>query len=81
MIRNNNKIRHRTQRQQDPAMLLTLKRFMNDERGSTAIEYALIGVLISVFIIGAVTGAGDRVHDLFSKVDTTLSTAIAKVGV
>ncbi len=53
--------------------------FRNDEAGATSIEYALIAVLISIFIIGAVTSLGAEVHALFNKVDTTVSSAIVKV--
>jgi pilus assembly protein Flp/PilA len=65
----------------DPAMLLNFKRFLSDESGSTVIEYAMIALLVSVFIITAVTGVGDRLNELFNKVDTNLSSAVAKVGV
>lgn len=36
-----------------------LKRFFNDERGSTAIEYGLIASLIVVAVIGGITAVGD----------------------
>jgi pilus assembly protein Flp/PilA len=45
-----------------------LQRFAADESGATAIEYALIGVLIAVAIIGSMTLAGDGVADLFNGV-------------
>jgi pilus assembly protein Flp/PilA len=62
-------------------MLSTIKRFIDDEQGATSIEYALIAILISVFIISAVSGVGDRVSDLFNTVDTTMSTAVGKVKI
>jgi pilus assembly protein Flp/PilA len=55
------------------------KRFRDDEAGATAIEYALIGVLISIFIITAVTGVASEVSGLFNKVDTTMSSATQKL--
>ncbi len=39
-------------------MRAVAKRLWIDEGGSTAIEYGLIGALISVFIIGAMTAVG-----------------------
>jgi pilus assembly protein Flp/PilA len=56
-----------------------IKRFCDDEAGSTAIEYALIGVLISIFIIVAVTGVATEVGNLFNKVETTMSSANRKL--
>lgn len=40
--------------------------FARDERGATAIEYALIASLIAVVIIGAVTSLGTSVGNLFN---------------
>ncbi len=40
--------------------------FARDERGATAIEYALIASLIAVVIIGAVTSLGTAVGNLFT---------------
>ncbi|NUS49899.1 MAG: Flp family type IVb pilin [Nocardioidaceae bacterium] len=37
------------------------------ERGSTAVEYALIAALIALVIIGVVTVFGQRTNDLFEK--------------
>ena len=45
-----------------------MKRFARDARGATAIEYALIAGLISVFILTAVNGVGTQVLGLFNKV-------------
>jgi pilus assembly protein Flp/PilA len=60
-------------------MNISVKRFVEDDRGTTSIEYALIAVLISIFIIGAVTGVGDQISTLFNKVDTTYATATSKI--
>jgi pilus assembly protein Flp/PilA len=60
-------------------MLSMFKRFCDDEAGSTVIEYALIGVLISIFIIVAVTGVATEVSNLFGKVETTMSSATHKL--
>lgn len=40
--------------------------FARDERGATAIEYALIASLIAVVIISAVTSLGTSVRNLFT---------------
>ena len=38
-----------------------MARFARDERGATAIEYALIGGLIALAIVGAIAGTGTGV--------------------
>ena len=43
-------------------------RFIKDELGTTAIEYALIGVGISVAILAAVQAFGGSVSGLYDKV-------------
>lgn len=43
-------------------------RFMRDEDGVTAIEYALLASLIAVFIVGAVGTLGVSVNGLFTRV-------------
>jgi pilus assembly protein Flp/PilA len=43
-------------------------RFRKDERGTTAIEYALIAVGISVAILGAVQLVGSDVSALYDRV-------------
>jgi pilus assembly protein Flp/PilA len=52
-----------------------IKRFQSDEAGATSIEYALIAVLISTFVIIAMSSVGTQVSNLFRKVETTVSTA------
>lgn len=53
-------------------LYLGLQRFLNDEEGVTAIEYALIASLIAVVIIAAVTATGTRVCATFNRVVTAL---------
>ncbi len=43
-------------------------RFIKDESGATAIEYALIGVGISVAILAAVQAVGGSVSGFYDKV-------------
>jgi pilus assembly protein Flp/PilA len=53
-------------------MFPSIKRFVEDESGVTAIEYALIASLIAVFIITAVQTVGTKVSAVFNEVGTTL---------
>lgn len=39
--------------------------FLRDEAGATAIEYALIGTLIAVALVGTATIFGDTLRELF----------------
>ncbi len=52
------------------------KRFLRDERGSTAIEYSLIAVLISVAIIGGVSLVGDEASRLFNTIQTNVAASM-----
>jgi pilus assembly protein Flp/PilA len=47
-------------------------RFLRDESGVTAIEYALIASLIAVFIIVAVQLVGTQVSTVFTEVGAAL---------
>ena len=49
-----------------------LLRFMKDEEGVTAIEYALIASLIAVAMIGAVALVGTNIINIFTRVSTNL---------
>jgi pilus assembly protein Flp/PilA len=57
-----------------------LIRFLHDQSGATAIEYALIGVLVSVGIIAAVTVVGGQVSSLFGRVETKTTSVITAAG-
>ena len=48
------------------------RRYVGDERGVTALEYALIGSLIFLAIIGAVAGLGGHVSTLYNTIATNL---------
>ena len=50
----------------------TLWHFLRDERGATAIEYALIASGISIAIVGTVAVLGGNVKNLFSSVAAAL---------
>jgi pilus assembly protein Flp/PilA len=47
-------------------------RFLRDERGATAIEYALIAAGISLAIIAAVNGLGSTLNTSFTTLNTSL---------
>lgn len=46
---------------------MTFLTFLRDERGATAIEYALIASLIGMVIIGAVGAIGDSLNGTFNE--------------
>ena len=52
-----------------------LKRFLADQSGATAIEYALIAVLVAIAIIGAVTALGSSLKSIFDTVASTVNIA------
>jgi pilus assembly protein Flp/PilA len=54
----------------------SLKRFLKDQSGATAIEYGLIAALIAVVIIGAVQTLGGNITTQFQ----TIATAIGGGG-
>jgi pilus assembly protein Flp/PilA len=53
-------------------MIWTLKAFLSNQDGATAIEYALIASLIAVAIIGALTTLGTNLSSTFSEVGSSL---------
>ena len=48
-------------------------KFLKEEDGVTALEYALIASLIAVFIIAAVQLAGTKVSSTFNKIATSFT--------
>ena len=52
-----------------------LAKFLRDESGATAIEYALITALMSVAVITALTMTGKQIDATFNSVGNTLKTA------
>lgn len=54
-------------------MTKIMNRFINDESGSTAIEYGLIASLIAVAIIAAVGAVGDNLAGTFEDVAGALN--------
>lgn len=53
-----------------------VSRFIADQRGATAIEYALLASLLSVTVLAAVFGTGGGTGALFAKILSQVSTAI-----
>lgn len=54
------------------ALMNSVKKFVCDEDGVTAIEYGLIAALVAVVIISAVTLMGTKVSDTFNSVAAAL---------
>lgn len=53
-----------------------VRRFLMDEEGVTAIEYALIATLIAVAIVGSVTLLGNSVLAQYVTIETEIKKAI-----
>jgi pilus assembly protein Flp/PilA len=51
-------------------------RFLEDESGVTAIEYALVCGLISVACIGAVTAVGNTLRTVYAGITAALAAAL-----
>jgi pilus assembly protein Flp/PilA len=61
-------------------MFETLRSFVRDESGATAIEYGLIAALVSVAAIGALQAMGSSLNTMFTKISTTLDDAVGSGG-
>jgi pilus assembly protein Flp/PilA len=53
-------------------MLNKFKRFLKDESGAAAVEYALIASGISVAVIPSVNGVGNKLIVIFTQVQNAL---------
>lgn len=53
-------------------MIKSLKSFVANESGATAIEYALIASLIAVAIILSITALGSKLQNTFNEVSSNL---------
>jgi pilus assembly protein Flp/PilA len=56
-------------------MIATIKSFLSDESGATAIEYGLIAALVSVAAIAALQAVGNSLEDIFGVVSNELQNA------
>jgi len=54
---------------------LTLNRFRTEERGVTAVEYAIMLVLVALTVAGFGQGISGSVTGVFSRMISTLSSA------
>jgi pilus assembly protein Flp/PilA len=52
--------------------MVTLKTFISDESGATAVEYGLIAAGISVAIITVIQGLGTKLVSTFTSIDGAL---------
>ncbi|MEM0898852.1 MAG: Flp family type IVb pilin [Pseudomonadota bacterium] len=52
---------------------MTVQNFLKDETGVTSIEYALIGVLISISIVVAAGNVGGAVTSQFQAIESAFS--------
>ena len=52
-----------------------LRRFLQDKSGVTAVEYALIGALVGIAIIGGARLLGSQVSTTFNTTKSTMKTA------
>lgn len=57
--------------------MAVLKRFWADESGATAVEYALIGVLVSVAILNGVALLSGNLNAIFDAVATAFTNAVS----
>ena len=53
-------------------MIKSLKAFVGNEFGATAIEYALIASLIAVALVGILTSLGTRLSSEFTEISSAL---------
>lgn len=56
-----------------------LRLFLVNEDGVTAMEYALLGALIAIVIVAAVTGVGLNVQALFLNVADQVEMVVADI--
>ena len=52
-----------------------LGKLLEDVRGATAIEYALIGALVSIAAFAALQSVGSQLNTSLTKVATTMATS------
>ena len=50
----------------------TVQKFLKDESGATAIEYALIAAGIALAIIASVNSLGSKISSKFSSINSSL---------
>ncbi len=58
-------------------MFNLISRFVKEDSGATAIEYALIAALVSVAAVGALTTMGQTLNTIFGAASSALNTAVS----
>ena len=53
-----------------------LKRFSSDERAATSVEYALIGVLMAVPLLGMLASVRDQLVTMFNSVANAIQASL-----
>jgi pilus assembly protein Flp/PilA len=53
----------------------TIRHFVEDDSGATAIEYGLIAALIAVVVIGALSTIGTNLSSTFTRIGTSLTSS------
>lgn len=53
-------------------MKATIERYVHDEHGATAIEYALIAVFVSIVFLAAAEAIGADLNGMFATVSNAL---------
>ena len=51
----------------------TIRKFLKNNKGATAIEYGLIAALIAVAAIGAMSSLGTKLQTTFNKVGNNMN--------
>lgn len=59
------------------SLAYSIKNFLKDEEGVTAIEYGLIAALIAIMLIAGASAAGTELNALFTRVSLCLKTPSA----
>ena len=57
-----------------------IKEFLNDEQGQDIVEYSLLLVLIGAAAIFVLTSMGTSIGQIFSKINTRLTSANEKIS-
>lgn len=63
------------------AFLSSVKAFLRDERGSVAMEYGVIAIMIAIAIIATLVSIGDSLRDVwFAAIADAMSSAASNGG-
>ncbi|MCO5064859.1 MAG: Flp family type IVb pilin [Rhizobiaceae bacterium] len=57
-------------------MFYTVRKFIEDESGATAVEYGLIAVLICVALLGGAKSAGLSINNMWDNNSSTVQEAL-----